>query len=96
MVTNKKFWDGLPADVRAACEKAMKEATEYGNGQSAKDNEDALAEIKKTGKSEIVSLTPEQDAAMRKALDPVYQDVAKRVGQGLIDEFVKETRGATN
>ena len=96
VVTNKKFWDGLPPDVRAACEKAMKEATEYGNGQSAKENEDALAEIKKTGKSEIVSLTPEQDSAMRKALDPVYQDVAKRVGQPLIDEFLKETRGATN
>jgi len=96
VVTNKKFWDGMPADVRAQCEKAMKEATEYGNGQSAKENEDALAEIKKTGKSEIVSLTPEQDAAMRKALEPVYQDVAKRVGQPLIDEFLKETRGATN
>src|SRR5258707_716826 len=64
--------------------------------QSSKENEDALAEIKKTGKSEIVSLTPEQDAAMRKALEPVYQDVAKRVGQPLIDEFLKETRGATN
>ena len=61
VVTNKKFWDGMPADVRAQCEKAMKEATEYGNGQSAKENDDALAEIKKTGKSEIVSLTPEQD-----------------------------------
>jgi C4-dicarboxylate-binding protein DctP len=33
---------------------------------------------------------------MRKALDPVYKDVASRVGQSLIDEFLKETRGATN
>jgi C4-dicarboxylate-binding protein DctP len=96
VVTNKKFWDGLPADVRAQCEKAMKEATAYGNGQSAKENEDARAEIKKSGKSESITLTPEQDAAMRKALEPVYQDVAKRVGQTVIDEFLKETRGATN
>ena len=96
VVTNKKFWDGLPADIRAQCEKAMKEATDYGNGQSAKENDDALEDIKKTGKSEIVTLTPEQDAAMRKSLEPVYQDVAKRVGQPLIDEFLKETRGATN
>jgi C4-dicarboxylate-binding protein DctP len=96
VVVNKKFWDGIPADIRTQLDKAMKEATEYGNGQSQKENDDALAEIKKTGKSEIVKLTPEQDAAMRKALEPVYQDVAKRVGQGLIDEFVKETRGATN
>ena len=96
VVTNKKFWDGLPADVRAQCEKAMKEATAYGNGQSAKENEEALAEIRKSGRSEIITLTPEQDAAMRKAVDPVYKDVASRVGQPLIDEFLKETRGATN
>ncbi len=96
VVTNKKFWDGLPADLRAQCEKAMKEATAFGNGQSAKENEDALADIKKAGKTEIITLTPEQDAAMRKAMEPVYKDVANRVGQGLIDEFLKETRGATN
>jgi len=91
VVVNKKFWDGLPADIRAGCEKAMKEATEYGNGQSAKENEDALAEIKKAAKTEIVALTPEQDEAMRKAMMPVYKDVASRVGQPLIDEFLKET-----
>jgi C4-dicarboxylate-binding protein DctP len=96
VVTNKKFWDGIPADTRALLDKAMKEATAYGNGQSAKENEEALADIKKSGKSEIIALTPEQDSAMRKALEPVYQDVAKRVGQPLIDEFLKETRGATN
>jgi C4-dicarboxylate-binding protein DctP len=91
VVVNKKFWDGLPADVRAACEKAMKEATDYGNGQSAKENEDALVAIKKAGKTEIVTLTPEQDEAMRKTMMPVYKDVAGRVGQPLIDEFLKET-----
>ena len=74
----------------------MKEATAYGNAQSQKENEDALAEIVKTGKSEIIKLTPEQDAAMRKAKSGIYKDVAGRVGQPLIDEFLKETRGATN
>src|SRR6187549_3667761 len=96
VVVNKKFWDGLPEDIRGQLDKAMKEATAYGNGQSQKENDDALADIKKSGKSEIITLTPEQDAAMRKAMDPVYKDVAGRVGQTLIDEFLKETRGATN
>jgi C4-dicarboxylate-binding protein DctP len=96
VVVNKKFWDGLPADIRGQLEKAMKEATEFGNGQSAKENDEALAEIKKTGKTEIITLTPEQDAAMRKAMDPVYKDVASRVGQPLIDEFVKETGGVSH
>ncbi|HWL21909.1 MAG TPA: TRAP transporter substrate-binding protein [Bradyrhizobium sp.] len=97
VVVNKKFWDGLPPDIRTACEKAMKEATEYGNGQSAKENDDGLEAIKKAGKTEIVPLTPEQDEAMRKAMMPVYKDVASRVGQPLIDEFLKETgRGPMN
>jgi C4-dicarboxylate-binding protein DctP len=96
VVVNKKFWDGLPADIRAELEKAMKEATAFGNGQSAKENDDALAEIKKAGKTEIISLTPEQDAAMRKAMEPVYADVATRVGKPLIDEFIRETGGATH
>ena len=97
VVVNKKFWDGLPADIRAGCEKAMKEASEYGNNQSAKENEDALGEIRKAGKTEIITLTPEQDDAMRKAMMPVYKDVASRVGQPLIDEFLKETgRGPMN
>jgi C4-dicarboxylate-binding protein DctP len=95
VVVNKKFWDGLPADVRDQLAKAMKEATDFNNAQSQKENEDALAEIKKSGKSEIIKLTPEQDTAMRKAMEPVYGDVASRVGQPLIDEFLKETR-ATN
>ena len=96
VVVNKKFWDGLPADVRGQLEKAMKEATAFGNGQSAKENEDALDAIKKAGKTEIDTLTPEQDAAMRKAMEPVYKGVAARVGQPLIDEFVKETGGVTH
>jgi len=91
VVVNKKFWDGLPADIRDECAKAMKEATDFGNSQSAKENDEALAEIKKAGKTEIVTLTAEQDEAMRKAMMPVYKEVATRVGQPLIDEFLKET-----
>jgi len=97
VVVNKKFWDGLPGDIRDACAKAMKEATEFGNSQSQKENDEALELIKKAGKTEIISLSAEQDEAMRKAMMPVYKEVASRVGQPLIDEFLKETgRGPMN
>ena len=52
---------------------------------------DALEAIKKSGTTEIVTLTADQNEAMRKAMMPVYKDVANRVGQPLIDEFLKET-----
>jgi len=97
VVVNKKFWDGLPADIRDQLTKAMKEATDYGNNLSVKENEDALEQIKKAGKTEIITLTPEQNEAMRQAMMPVYKEVASRVGQPLIDEFLKETgRGPMN
>jgi len=96
VIVNKKFWDDLPADIRDQLTKAMKEATEFGNTQSQKENDDALAEIKKSGKSEIIKLTAEQNEAMRKAMEPVYKDAASRIGQPLIDEFLKEAKSATN
>ena len=92
VIVNKKFWDDLPADIRDQLSKAMKEATDFNNTQSQKENDDALAEIRKSGKSEIIKLTPEQDEAMRKAMEPVYKDAAGRVGQPLIDEFQKEAK----
>jgi len=91
VIVNKKFWDDLPADIRDQLTKAMKEATEYGNSQSQQENDQALEMIKKAGKTEILTLTPEQDEAMRKAMMPVYKEVSSRVGQPLIDEFLKET-----
>lgn len=96
VIVNKRFWDDLPADIRGQLSKAMKEATDFNNAQSQKENDDALAEIRKSGKSEIIKLTPEQDEAMRKAMEPVYKDAASRVGQPLIDEFLKEAKSTTN
>ena len=42
VITNKKFWDGLPADIRASLEKAMAEATTYANEIAQKQNDDAI------------------------------------------------------
>src|SRR5450755_1432061 len=45
VVVNKKFWDGLPADIRTQLTKAMKEATLFANESSEKENAQALAAI---------------------------------------------------
>ena len=41
-------------------------------------------------------LTPEQKAAWRKALEPVYSEMASRVGKDTIAEFQKEANSATH
>ncbi len=93
VIVNKKFWDAIPAELRTQLDKAMAEATEYGNSQSQKENDEALEEMKKSGKTEIITLTAEQNAAMRKAMAPVYDEVGNRVGKALIEEFLKESGG---
>ena len=97
VVVNKKFWDDLPGDIRTQLTKAMAEATQYSNEISEKENSEALEDMKKSGKTEFITLTPAQKANWKKALQPVYEDAAKRVGKSLIDEFEKEVQGsATN
>ena len=55
VVVNKKFWEGLPADIRGQLEKAMNEATVYANKISESENAEALDEIKKSGKTQIIN-----------------------------------------
>ena len=93
---NKKFWDGLPADIRGQLEKAMHDATVYGNETSKSENEEALEAIKKAGTTQIVIPSAAENEAMRKAMLPVYSDMASRLGKGIIEEFKKEAAGATN
>jgi C4-dicarboxylate-binding protein DctP len=91
LIVNKKFWEGLPADIRKELTKAVKEATDYSNEISRKENEESLEAMKKNGKTEFIKLTATEDAAMRKALEPVADEVGKRVGKSLIEEFRKAT-----
>jgi C4-dicarboxylate-binding protein DctP len=96
VVANKKFWDSLPIDVRGPLEKAMAEATQFSNQISETENAEALDEMRKSGKTQLITPTADETAAMHKAMDPLYKDMASRVGKNLIDEFVKETQGASN
>ena len=94
VITNKKFWDGLPADIRAGLDRAMAEATVFANASAQKDNDDAMAAMRAYGKIAIIELTAEQKAVWRKALEPVTTEMASRVGRETIDEFHRETGAA--
>src|SRR5262249_38445942 len=96
VIVNKKFWDGLPPDVRQGLEKAMAEATAYANGISDKENEQAMAEMKNSGRPTFYEPRADQLAAWRKALEPVATEMTGRVGKDVIEEFRKEARAVTN
>jgi C4-dicarboxylate-binding protein DctP len=91
VIVNKKFWDGLPADIRTTLEGAMKDATKYANDIAKKENDDAIEAVKKSGKTEIITLTADQKAQMKKALVSVHKENESRVGKETIAEVYKET-----
>jgi C4-dicarboxylate-binding protein DctP len=91
VIVNKKFWDGLPAELRGKLEGAMKEATKFANEVAKKDNDDALEAVRKSGKSQVQLLSAADKKAWKKALLPVHKEMAARIGAETIQEIYKAT-----
>src|SRR5580704_13401951 len=89
LITNKKFWDGLPEDVRTGLDRAVKESTDFFNETAAKDNADALEKIKASGKVEVHVLTPEERQAWIAKLLPVHTEMQSRFGKDFIEQVYK-------
>jgi C4-dicarboxylate-binding protein DctP len=91
VIVNKKFWDGLPADIRDQLTQAMADATRFTNEQAKKDNDDALAKIRATGKTEILTLSKDEKLAWKRALAKVHKEMEPRVGTEILQAVYKET-----
>jgi C4-dicarboxylate-binding protein DctP len=91
VIVNKKFWEGLPADIRAHLESSMKDATIFANQIAKKKNDEDMAAVKASGKSEVYTLTPQERAAWRTALVKVHTEMESRIGADLIKEVYTAT-----
>ena len=90
VIVNKAFWDKMPADVRDGLTKAMAEATAFGNDISQKDNDNAMAAMRASGKTEFYQPTQAEHDALCKAMRPVYEKMSDRVGEDLVAAIQKE------
>ncbi|HJV05878.1 MAG TPA: TRAP transporter substrate-binding protein [Chromobacteriaceae bacterium] len=91
VIVNKKFWDGLPSDIRRTLEGAMQDATRYANDIAKQENDKALASIRASGKTVIYTPTAQERAAFKRALWPVHARMASRIGPGLLQAIYRET-----
>jgi len=89
VVVNKKFWDGLPADIRKSLVEAMAESTKYVWDIAKKENEDALAKIKAAKTTEVYVLPAAEKAAWRKAMLPLYREHEGVVGKDTLESIEK-------
>lgn len=90
VIVNKKFWDGLPPEIRDQLEKAMADATEYTNRIASQDNDRDLEKIKKSGRTAVYYPTPAEREAFKKVLLPVHKEMASRVGSELLQQVYAE------
>jgi len=93
VITNTKFWKGLPDDVRAELETIMAEVSVEVNKQADDLNRTAKEDIAKAGTTEIIELTPQQRAQWREAMRPVWQTFEQEIGAELIQAAEKSNQG---
>jgi len=96
VIVNKKFWEGLPKDIRATLEACMKDATKFANDVAKKDNDEALAAVKKSGRSQLIPLSPQERAAWKKAMDKTHKDNTGRIGADILKEVYSATGYTAN
>jgi C4-dicarboxylate-binding protein DctP len=92
VVTNAKWWDGLPADVQKGLAEAMAQATAYSNKLANDINESDKKKIADSGKTKIQKLSKEDTAAWRKAMAPVWKKFEGDIGRDLIDAALKSNK----
>jgi C4-dicarboxylate-binding protein DctP len=84
VVTNSKWWDGLPADVQKGLSKAMAESIKFGNKAAFDESESFKAKIIADNKAKVLPMSKANLAAWRKAMKPVWAQFESEIGADLI------------
>ncbi|MGV8744052.1 C4-dicarboxylate TRAP substrate-binding protein DctP, partial [Pseudomonas aeruginosa] len=75
VITNTKFWNGLPEDVRGVLAKTMDEGTVEVNKKAEALNQGDKQSIVEAKTSENIELTPEQRDEWSRDMRPVWKKV---------------------
>jgi C4-dicarboxylate-binding protein DctP len=89
ILVNKDFWNKLPEDIRGKLQQAVQEASDLNEKAVVDDDKKALEAIKASGKTEIYTPTPEEKDLWVKAMTPVQDQLAERVGKDLVEQIRK-------
>jgi len=88
VIMSESFWKKFPADLKPMVLQAMREATEYERKEAVMDDAQTLAKIKeyaeKSSSIKIYELNAEQKVAWSKAMEGIYPNFYKVIGEDLI------------
>jgi C4-dicarboxylate-binding protein DctP len=85
VVTNSKWWNGLPADIKKGLSQAMTESIAYGNKIALTEDQNYRAKVIDAKKAEVIKLTKAEKAEWRNAMKPVWAQFEDEIGKDLID-----------
>jgi len=93
VIMNMKFWESLPDDVRKVINEVRREAEERGEKWGEEDEISAINKCKEKGMA-VYYITPEERAQFVDAVQPVWEDFAKRYGKegGELVQWIKTNR----
>lgn len=92
VITNTKWWDGLPADVRKGLTEAMTESIAFGNKVANDEDANFRAKVIADNKAKVVPLNAEQLKAWRGAMQPVWKKFEGDIGADLIEAAQKANK----
>ncbi|EXF45665.1 c4-dicarboxylate-binding protein [Pseudomonas sp. BAY1663] len=84
VVTNTRFWMGMPHQIRYELEAILDEVSYMVNLEAEKLNQADRERIRQSGTSELITLTPEEREAWRDAMRPVWQRFESVIGADII------------
>lgn len=91
LIANKKFWDALPPDVRTTLDGVIKDTTDYFYKAAQKDEREALASLKASGRTQVLALKTDEKLELKRALVKVHRELEPRVGKELVEAIYRET-----
>ncbi|CAM3537227.1 DctP family TRAP transporter solute-binding subunit [Polaromonas hydrogenivorans] len=90
VVSNPRFWASLDDADRDLLTLALNDALDEGNRLSARMNQQALATLRESSGVRLHALSAGQRSAMRRAVQPAYDDFQRRVGRALLRQVQRD------
>lgn len=87
VVTSVSFWSGLPQQIRSTMEEILAEVSKKVNHLAVEKAREGRETVR-TSSSHVLSLTSEQRAAWREALQPVWKEFENQIGRDVIEAAI--------
>jgi C4-dicarboxylate-binding protein DctP len=94
VITNAKWWAGLPPDVQKGLSEAMAESIKFGNKVAFDEDESFRKKVIADNKAKVLPMTKEQLQAWRTAMMPVWKQFEGEIGKDLIDAALRANKSS--